>query len=80
MRPATVEKAVCVHEEQNGKNLDIRVAMVFTMMAKMTKITTKMVIKLMMTRRLHLFVREAVQPRRVVSREATDVLLLSLIF
>ena len=69
MRPATVEKAVCVHEEQNRKDLYIRVA----------KITTKgkMVTVLMMTSRRYLFIRKAVQPWRVISSEATDVLLLN---
>ena len=43
----------------------------------MAKITTKgkMVTVLMMTSRRYLFIRKAVQPWRVISSEATDVLL-----
>ena len=45
----------------------------------MATITTKgkMVTVLMMTSRRYLFIRKAVQPWRVISSEATDVLLLN---
>ena len=51
------------------------------MMGRMTKITTKTMTMLLKTsRRVHLFIGEAVEPRVVISSEAADVLLCIEIF